>query len=118
MDDPMIPFFDIKLLRWSSLWMNTPIVNVLGFLINVDKVTKVEIWIRIQHLPNELYNDEFSIRVGSSLGKFLKIDLLTSIHLRRKFARICVELDLKLLLKYEGLHCICFKCGRVGHKKD
>lgn len=61
----------------------------------------------------------------------LKIDKLTFIQDRGRFARICVELDLdkqlslhfivnavKLPLEYEGLHFICFKCGRYGHKKD
>ena len=47
------------------------------------------------------------------------------------FLRICIELDLdmplvphiyirgyKLNLEYEGLHSICFQCGRFGQKKD
>lgn len=59
----------------------------------------------------------------------LKIDELTLIHSRGKFARIYVKLDLqrKLVpaitalgkdfrLEYEGLHLICFRCGRYGHK--
>lgn len=61
----------------------------------------------------------------------LKIDTHTSIHSRGKFARICVEIDLsyKLVpyftvlddefsLEYEGLHSICFGCGKYGHKKE
>lgn len=61
----------------------------------------------------------------------LKVDRLTSIHDRGKFACICVELDLdkqlsshivirgvKIPLEYEGLHSICFRCGRYDHKKD
>ncbi|KAF7822242.1 ribonuclease H [Senna tora] len=48
-----------------------------------------------------------------------------------KFARICVEINLKKQLvpqvevrgrsyavEYEGLHLICFHCGRYGHSKD
>ncbi|RYR54883.1 hypothetical protein Ahy_A06g030146 [Arachis hypogaea] len=59
----------------------------------------------------------------------LKIDELTSIHSRRKFARIYVKIDLEkkivpsftalekgFKLKYEGLYQICFKCGRYGHR--
>ena len=55
---------------------------------------------------------------------------LTSIHFHRKFARICVELDLDkplqpkaivreylLNMQYEGLHVVCFKCGRYGHRE-
>nr|KYP67366.1 Retrovirus-related Pol polyprotein LINE-1 [Cajanus cajan] len=60
----------------------------------------------------------------------LKIDKLTSIETRGRFARICVEIDLKkklvshinvlghiLHLEYEGLHSICFHCGKYGHKQ-
>lgn len=61
----------------------------------------------------------------------LKVDRLTSLHERVKFTHICVELDLgqpldshiyvrgeKFCLEYEGLHSICFRCGKYGHKKD
>ncbi|KAG4989204.1 hypothetical protein JHK85_032187 [Glycine max] len=147
MDGPMIPLSDAELLRWASLRLNTFVVNegmwmvanhylILQrwrplFLMNVEKEKNVAIWIQIQRLPIELYNDVFLNKIGSSLGKFLKVDRLTSIHYRGKFARICVELDLekplemhiyvrghKLYLEYEGLHSICFWCGLVRHKKD
>lgn len=49
---------------------------------------------------------------------------------RAKFARVCVEVDLQKILvskfelngriynvKYEGLHLVCFGCGRYGHRK-
>lgn len=77
----------------------------------------------------ELYNSQFLGRIGSSLGTMLKIERLTYIHSRGKYARICGKLDLEKLLKsfivnrgfkivieYEGLHLICFHCGRYGHK--
>lgn len=61
----------------------------------------------------------------------LKVDRLTSIHSRGQYARICVEVDLdrplksfieirghKLFLEYEGLHLICFHCGKYGHKAN
>ncbi|KAK7286716.1 hypothetical protein RJT34_21918 [Clitoria ternatea] len=59
------------------------------------------------------------------------VDHLTSIHYRGHFPRICVEVNLQrqlvprismlgheLNLEYEGLHLICFKCGRYGHRSD
>lgn len=68
---------------------------------------------------------------GGKLGTMLKVDQLTSFQARGQYARICVEIDLTkklvskievlghtLLLEYEGLHSICFSCGRVGHKAD
>ncbi|KAL4380487.1 hypothetical protein AHAS_Ahas04G0038400 [Arachis hypogaea] len=58
----------------------------------------------------------------------LKVDDHTSIHSRGKFARICVEVDLRkqlvpsisalgedFYLVYEGLYQICFNCGRYDH---
>lgn len=79
----------------------------------------------------ELYNTQFLHQIGASLGTMPKIDKTTSVHSRGKFARICVELDLSnplishieirgyhLNIEYEGLHQICFSCGRYGHKAD
>lgn len=69
--------------------------------------------------------------MGPKLGTLLKIDRLTSIHSRGQFARLCVEIDLSkklipsiivrgviLKLEYEGLHVVCFACGKYGHKQD
>nr|KYP54029.1 hypothetical protein KK1_000195 [Cajanus cajan] len=69
------------------------------FNVTASKTRKVAAWIRIPGLPIELYNERFLWRVGSKLGSMLKIDKLTSIHSR-------------------GLHAICFKCGRYGHRQD
>nr|KYP46870.1 Transposon TX1 uncharacterized [Cajanus cajan] len=103
------------------------------FLTHAKKVQKVAVWIRIPRMPIELYNSRFLTRVGNILGTMLKIDKLTSIQSRGKFARICVEMDLhahyqptlwlkvilySIFLEYEGLHSICFKCGTYGHKKE
>nr|KYP46502.1 hypothetical protein KK1_031907 [Cajanus cajan] len=101
------------------------------FTVTSSQTRKVAAWIRIPRLPIELYNDRFLWRVGNKPGSMLKIDKLTSIHSRGKLARICVEINLnrKLIsminvmghiikLEYEGLHAICFNCGRYGHKQD
>ncbi|XP_057724138.1 uncharacterized protein LOC130940104 [Arachis stenosperma] len=94
-------------------------------------IRKVAVWIRIPNLPAELYNKYFLWKVGKALGTMLKIDELTSIHSRGKFARVCVEIDLRkpvipifstlgkeFKLEYEGLYQICFKCGRYGHRLE
>nr|KYP36964.1 hypothetical protein KK1_041875 [Cajanus cajan] len=101
------------------------------FSITTSQTRMVTAWIRIPGLPIELYNDRFLWRVGSKLGSMLKIDKMTSVHSRGKFARICVEVNLmkKLVskinvmghiikLEYEGLHAICFNCGKYGHRQD
>ncbi|XP_072060388.1 uncharacterized protein [Arachis hypogaea] len=95
------------------------------------RIQKVAVWVRIHNLPVELYNKYFLGKVGNSQGTMLKIDGYTSIHSREKFARICVEVDLRqqlvlsfsalgkdFYLEYEGLQLICFNCGRYGHRKD
>ncbi|XP_015972044.1 uncharacterized protein LOC107495408 [Arachis duranensis] len=64
------------------------------FLTGSTEVRKIAAWIRIPNLPIELYNHRFLWRVGSTMGHMLKVDHTTSIHLRKKFARICVEINL------------------------
>ena len=79
----------------------------------------------------ELYTETFLVRAGVKLGTMLKIDQNTSIHSRGKFARICVEINLRRKLvpailvlgrefkvEYEGLHLICFNCGQYGHRME
>lgn len=55
------------------------------FLQNAESVKKVAVWIRIPHLPLELFNTEFLWRIGSGLGSMLKVDRLTSIHSRGQY---------------------------------
>lgn len=101
------------------------------FITNATVESKVAVWVRIPELPLELYNDRFLWRVGAKLGTLLKIDRVTSIQSRGQFARLCVEIDLSkklvpniqvkgvvLKLEYEGLHIVCFACGKYGHKQD
>ncbi|XP_027368417.1 uncharacterized protein LOC113874394 [Abrus precatorius] len=103
----------------------------LFFLKTEQKVRKIAVWVRIPGLNMELYNTNFLRRVGSKIGTMLKVDQITSIHSRGRFARICVELDIRkklvpqvkvwgvaMNLEYEGLHQVCFNCGRYGHKQE
>uniref|UniRef100_A0A2C9W6H0 CCHC-type domain-containing protein n=1 Tax=Manihot esculenta TaxID=3983 RepID=A0A2C9W6H0_MANES len=92
---------------------------------------KLTVWIRFPCLPIEYYDENFLMRVGAKVGKPIRVDTRTSLVSRGRFARMCVEVDLSkpLLSKfklqkrirkieYEGLHMICFKCGRFGHVAD
>lgn len=101
------------------------------FSLDASISKKVVVWIRIPKLLVELCNEKFLTRASATLGNMLKVDKLTSLHERGNFARICVEFDLgqpldshiyvrgrKLFLEYEGLHSICFRCEKYGHKKD
>lgn len=83
-------------------------------------------------LPMELYNAQFLWRIGFVLGTTLKIDRLTSIYSwANMVVYICAEVNFakplashivirghKLLIEYEGLHLICFKCGLYGHNAE
>ena len=94
-------------------------------------VQRMAVWVCIPDLSMELYNPKFLWGVGEKIGTMLKVDELTSIHSRGKFARICVEVDLRkksipsftalgrdFRVEYEGLHLICFGCGRYGHRME
>lgn len=65
------------------------------------------------------------------MGRTIKVDELSLSSIRGKFAKCCVEIDLSAPLvpsliafdfaqkvEYEGLHLICFDCGRYGHKVE
>ncbi|XP_061362094.1 uncharacterized protein LOC133305866 [Gastrolobium bilobum] len=105
-----------------------------------DEIRKLAVWIRIPGLPIEFYTSHHLWNIGSIFGLTLKIDRNSirkrdsgegDITERAKFARICVEVDLRkgFLSKfwivdrifhvgYEGLHLVCFACGKYGHRRD
>ncbi|XP_028805754.1 uncharacterized protein LOC114760640 [Neltuma alba] len=98
---------------------------------NAETQRKIAVWIRIPLLPLEFFNLATIRRIGSMIGKTLKVDRATHASERGKYARICVEIDLLKRLKsgvtnfgnrrcieYEGLHLICFCCGKYGHHRD
>lgn len=95
------------------------------------KKVVVWIWIRIPHLPIEYYDKALLRRIGNRLGKTMKVDVATEKASRAKYARLTVKVDLtKPLiakfrmrrriwrLEYEGIHLICFRCGKYGHKEE
>lgn len=109
-----------------------------------NSVGRLAIWARIPNLPIEYYERHFLWKVGSHIGKTLRVDPNTIREAiaekenfqedevkRGRYARICVEIDFRKKLvskiqieeklyavEYEGLHSICFVCGKFGHKKD
>ncbi|XP_061376228.1 uncharacterized protein LOC133318249 [Gastrolobium bilobum] len=105
-----------------------------------DNLKKLAIWMRIPGLPVELYSTQHLWKIGNIFGRTLKVDKNSirtaeegdgEVTEKAHFARIYVEVNLnKSLLSrfkmgnrtiqvgYEGLHLICFSCGKYEHRKD
>lgn len=79
----------------------------------------------------ELFEEEVFYAMGNAIGKAVKIDDTTLIVCRGRYVRVCVEVNLNEPLvpfiivlgtqqrvEYEGLHIICFGCGKYGHRED
>lgn len=96
-----------------------------------EKISSVAAWVRIAKLPMDYYEKGILYVIGSQIGEVLKLDANTMKKSKGRFARICVRLDLQKPLRpyvlingkvkkveYEGLHAICFKCGKYGHMTE
>ncbi|KAK9993144.1 hypothetical protein SO802_022847 [Lithocarpus litseifolius] len=101
------------------------------FKASTTNFSQVAIWIRLPELPIEFYDPTILKKIGSMIGPVLRIDGHTATNARGRFARLCVQVCLdKPFVKtifigkfrqpvlYEGIHALCFSCGRLGHKKE
>lgn len=93
-----------------------------------DEIATTPVWIRLSNLPVTFYHKAILMGIAKGLGNSVKVDLTTLKFERARFARVCVEVNLKRPLKvtvmvngeryyvsYEGLNTICSKCGMYGH---
>ncbi|CAA7042856.1 unnamed protein product [Microthlaspi erraticum] len=93
-----------------------------------DEIETTPVWVRLANLPINFYHRSILMGIAKGLGKPLKVDSTTLHCERARFARVCVEVNLKKPLKgtilvkeeryfvsYEGLTNICSKCGLYGH---
>ncbi|KAH0672404.1 hypothetical protein KY290_024643 [Solanum tuberosum] len=98
------------------------------FVASEAKETYSSIWIRLSELPTEYYDHTILAKIGNKLGKLVKTDVCTSVTLRGRYAKICIEVpvkhpvrshiqigNLKQKIIYEGDGILCLSCGRVGH---
>lgn len=107
-----------------------------------DELKRVAVWLRVPGLPIEYYDKHILWGIGNCLGKTVKIDSNTlrtkkdkdkeyCVSERGKFARLCVEIDIRKVLRsqfelngrtykveYEGLNLVCFECGHYGHRRE
>ncbi|KAL7213410.1 hypothetical protein ACSBR2_016017 [Camellia fascicularis] len=93
--------------------------------------TTTAVWVRFLELPIEYFQEKVLYTIAQQIGKPLKIDLTTAMATRGRFARVCIEVDLRKPLcprfllgkksyniEYESIHSFCFFCGRVDHRKE
>ncbi|XP_050277774.1 uncharacterized protein LOC126719243 [Quercus robur] len=98
---------------------------------NCAIVSSITVWVRLHALPMELYEAEVLKQIGEAIGRVLRIDSNTAMEARGRYARLCIQLDItKPLINtvligrfeqpviYEGIHSLCFSCGRIGHRKE
>ena len=92
------------------------------------EIEKVVVWVRLPGLSIRLYDEKFLTFVGNRIGRTLKVDATIVDQSRGKYARLCVEIELKKELlseysikgktyriEYESLHMICFFYGKYKH---
>lgn len=70
-----------------------------GFQPTIEQLSTTAVWIQIFHLPIELWNVETLEAMVSFFGKVLKIDEHTQSQSRTRFARVCIEINLRLPLQ-------------------
>nr|XP_023891501.1 uncharacterized protein LOC112003522 [Quercus suber]POE61883.1 uncharacterized protein CFP56_78342 [Quercus suber] len=94
-------------------------------------VSSVVVWIRLNELPIEFYNAEALFHIEKAIGNVLRVDTHTASETRGRFARLCVQVDVdkplidtvligrfEQTVTYEGIHRMCFSCGRMGHRQE
>ncbi|KAL2237643.1 UNVERIFIED_CONTAM: hypothetical protein Sindi_0956000 [Sesamum indicum] len=108
-----------------------------GMVLRKLQHTQVPVWIKLRHLPVELWTDEGLSTVASGVGKPLYPDAITRACTRLDFARVCVMLDVtsnllkhiiimtpdedggespcKVDVEYEWLPQKCQRCMTMGH---
>lgn len=93
-----------------------------------DEIATTPVWVRISNIPINFYHRAILMGIAEGVGKPIKVDLTTLKVERARFARVCVEVNLRKPLKgsllingeryfisYEGINTICFVCGLYGH---
>lgn len=93
-----------------------------------DDIVTTPVWVRVSNISVNFYHRSILMGIARGLGKPIKVDSTTLNFERARFARVCVEVNLKKPLKgtvmingeryyvsYEGLTNICSLCGLYGH---
>ncbi|KAL0367301.1 UNVERIFIED_CONTAM: hypothetical protein Sradi_3620200 [Sesamum radiatum] len=108
-----------------------------GMVLRKLQHTQVPVWVKLRHLPVELWTTEGLSTVASGIGKPLYPDAITRACTRLDFARVCIMLDIsstlpkhivimvphedgsetacKVDVEYEWLPPKCTACMSLGH---
>lgn len=93
---------------------------------------KTVVLARFPGLCMELYDEYLLTKMATTLGTPFRVDDMTKNVHRGKFARVCIEIDLRLppmvssiltgdswqKIAYEGLHLLCTRCKKFGHASN
>ena len=103
----------------------------VNFKPSLANLSAVAVWIHLSELPIEYYEESVFRDIGRAIRPVLRVDTHTTLEVRGKFARLCVQVNLdesivktievggiKQIVQYEGISSLCFSCGRVGHKAE
>ncbi|XP_021737483.1 uncharacterized protein LOC110703993 [Chenopodium quinoa] len=102
-----------------------------NFIPKEASISVLTVWVRIPNLSIEYFDKEFLKKIGSKIGKVIRVDKSTTYAERGQFTRLSFEIDLaKTLLakfwlkgkiwriQYEGIKMVCYRCGKMGHAED
>lgn len=123
----------VKILSGGPWFVGGHFLSIRGWVPNFKpstaSVSSIAVWVRLPELPVEYYEPSILRDLGNAIGPVLRIDTHTTTETRGRFARLCVQVDLEKPLirvikcgdlehpvQYEGIHSMCFSCGRVRHK--
>lgn len=95
---------------------------VPNFISDEAPIKTLTVWVRIPHMSVEYFDKQVLHKIGSKIGRVIKIDRNTKSMDRGQYVRFCIEVDLtkpllskfKLnkrawIIQYEGLKMICFE---------
>ncbi|KAG7583528.1 hypothetical protein ISN44_As08g030360 [Arabidopsis suecica] len=77
----------------------SPIIYDQEFDLLRDEIATTPVWVRLSNLPVNFYHRSILLGIAKGLGHPIKVDLTTLKFERARFARVCVEVNLKKPLK-------------------
>lgn len=66
----------------------------LSFHLVRAKVPKTIVWVKLHDVPSMCFHEAFVLYLSNKLGKPIKVDNITLLSTREKFARVYMKVDL------------------------